>query len=81
MLCQHMAHLQRPEKSEAKHQKLWLGNESVLFLEFATGITLSSDSKKGDLQVKESLSAPDEDNDRNAELSLINKPVGLGHIH
>lgn len=81
MLCQHMAHLQRPEKSEAKHQKLRLGNESVLFLEFATGITLSSDSKKGDLQVKESLSAPDEDNDRNAELSLINKPVGLGHIY
>ena len=74
-----MVRLQRPEKFEAKPQKLRLGNESVLFLAFETEITSSSDSKKGDLQVKESLSAPDEDNDRNVELSLINKPVGRAY--
>jgi hypothetical protein len=65
-----MARLQRPEKFEAKRQKLRLGNESVLFLAFETEITSSSDSKNGDLQVKESLSARDEDNDSNVELSL-----------
>jgi hypothetical protein len=53
---------------------LLLGSGSVQFLGFATELTSSSDSKKDDLPVKESLSAPDEDNETFLEVLLIKQP-------
>jgi uncharacterized protein (UPF0548 family) len=71
-----MARLQRPEKFEAKHQRLRLGNGSAQFLGFVTELTSSSDSKEEGLLVKESLSAPDEDNETNVEVLLVKQPSG-----
>ncbi len=69
-----MAHSQRPEKFEGKHQRSLLESGSVQFLGFATELTSSSDSKKDDLPVKESLSAPDEDNETFLEVLLAKQP-------
>jgi hypothetical protein len=53
---------------------LLLDSGSVQFLGSATEPTLSSDSKKDDLLVKESLSALDEDNETSLEVLLVNQP-------